>query len=87
MAVPRGGGADELEVPGLYRDWSGMSSSSNGPERCQFLRAIASDGTLFDPGREAVANHRCAAFGDPLPLSMRQQELVCLQRVHVSCPR
>jgi hypothetical protein len=88
MAVPRGAGeADELEVPGLYRDWSGMGGSSSGPERCQFLRAIAPDGTLFDPGHEAVANHRCAAFGDPLPLSMRQQELVCLQRVHVSCPR
>jgi hypothetical protein len=34
-----------------------------------------------------VPTHRCAAFGDPLPLSLRQQELVCLQRVHVSCPR
>jgi hypothetical protein len=88
MAVPRGSSdADALEVPGLHRDWSGIGDSSNGPERCQFLRAIAPDGTLFDPGREAVANHRCAAFGDPLPLSMRQQELVCLQRVHVSCPR
>jgi hypothetical protein len=88
MAVPRGSGeAGEFEVPGPYRDWSGMAGSSDGPERCQFLRAIAPDGTLFDPGHEAVANHRCAAFGDPLPLSMRQQELVCLQRVHVSCPR
>jgi hypothetical protein len=87
MAVPRGSGeGDELEVPGLHRDWS-STGSSDGPERCQFLRAIAPDGVLFDPGREPVANHRCAAFGDPLPLSMRQQELVCLQRVHVSCPR
>ncbi|HEX7432002.1 MAG TPA: hypothetical protein VF293_07410, partial [Candidatus Limnocylindrales bacterium] len=34
-----------------------------------------------------MPTHRCAAFGDPLPLSLRQQELVCLQRVHVSCPR
>ncbi len=88
MAVPRGaGGADELEVPGMYRDWSGMAGSSGGPERCQFLRAIGPDGSLRDPGPEAVGNHRCAAFGDPLPLSLRQQELVCLQRVHVSCPR
>jgi hypothetical protein len=86
MAVPRGG-SDELEVPGLYRDWSDVAASANAPEQCQFLKAIAPDGTLFDPGLEAVANHRCAAFGDPLPLSMRQQELVCLQRVHVSCPR
>jgi hypothetical protein len=54
---------------------------------CQFLRSINPDGTLGDPQSVAVSNHRCAAFGDPLPLSLRQQELVCLQRVHVSCPR
>ena len=54
---------------------------------CQFLRSINPDGTLDDPGSVAVSNHRCAAFGDPLPLSLRQQELVCLQRVHLSCPR
>jgi hypothetical protein len=54
---------------------------------CQFLRSINPDGSLGDPQPEAVSNHRCAAFGDPLPLSLRQQELVCLQRVHVSCPR
>jgi len=34
-----------------------------------------------------VPMHRCAALGNPLPLSLRQQELVCLQRVHLSCPR
>jgi hypothetical protein len=54
---------------------------------CQFLRSINADGSLGDPQSVAVSNHRCAAFGDPLPLSLRQQELVCLQRVHVSCPR
>jgi hypothetical protein len=54
---------------------------------CQFLRSINPDGSLGDPQTVAVSNHRCAAFGDPLPLSLRQQELVCLQRVHVSCPR
>jgi hypothetical protein len=54
---------------------------------CQFLRSINPDGSLDDPQSVAVSNHRCAAFGDPLPLSLRQQELVCLQRVHVSCPR
>jgi hypothetical protein len=42
---------------------------------------------LTDAQNLAVPAHRCAAFGDPLPLSLRQQELVCLQRVHVSCPR
>jgi hypothetical protein len=55
--------------------------------RCRFLRSIGPDGQLSEPQDQAVPYHRCAAFGDPLPLSLRQQELVCLQRVHVSCPR
>ena len=54
---------------------------------CDFLRSVAADGTLGEPFGNAVPNHRCAAFGAPLPLSLRQQELVCLQRVHASCPR
>ena len=100
MAVPRGGGEsdsigaqagitvpDELETPGVFRGRSESSTLANAPERCKFLRSIGPDGKLFDPGLEAVPTHRCAAYGDPLPLSLRQQELVCLQRVHVSCPR
>ncbi len=67
--------------------WGDTAPSGDGPIRCKFLRTIGPDGKLSDPGSEAVATHRCAAFGDPLPLSLRQQELVCLQRVHVSCPR
>jgi hypothetical protein len=55
--------------------------------RCHFLRSVGADGRLADAQETAVPTHRCAAFGDPLPLSLRQQELVCLQRVHVSCPR
>jgi hypothetical protein len=55
--------------------------------RCPFLRTIGPDGRLGEAQKTAVPTHRCAAFGDPLPLSLRQQELVCLQRVHVSCPR
>jgi hypothetical protein len=67
--------------------WNGSAPAANAPERCKFLRTIGSDGKLSEAGQEAVPTHRCAAFGDPLPLSLRQQELVCLQRVHVSCPR
>jgi hypothetical protein len=100
MAVPRGsGGSDligletgtsesgELEAPGSYRSWSPVEAPATGPERCPYLKTIASDGRLFDAGRDAVPTHRCSAFGDPLPLSIRQQELVCLQRVYTSCPR
>jgi hypothetical protein len=76
-------GEDGAVIPA----WNGSAPAANAPERCKFLRTIGSDGKLSDAGREAVPTHRCAAFGDPLPLSLRQQELVCLQRVHVSCPR
>ena len=100
MAVPRGVGESKLvgaetgsatpdgfETPDVFRSRSEPRPLANAPERCKFLRSIGPDGKLFDPGQEAVSTHRCAAYGDPLPLSLRQQELVCLQRVHVSCPR
>jgi hypothetical protein len=100
MAVPRAsGGSDligleagasessDLEAPGSYRSWSPAEAPVIGPDRCPYLKTIASDGRLFDAGRDAVPTHRCSAFGDPLPLSIRQQELVCLQRVYTSCPR
>ena len=100
MAVPKGSGESDLigaERPGAtpegldqsttFPGWADAAPGSNGPVICKFLRSIGPDGKLFDPRGEAVPTHRCAAFGDPLPLSLRQQELVCLQRVHVSCPR
>lgn len=100
MAVPKGGGESDLigaEKPGpmpegldsstAFPGWDDAAPGSNGPVICKFLRSIGPDGKLFEPRGEAVPTHRCAAFGDPLPLSLRQQELVCLQRVHVSCPR
>ena len=97
IGLPVGGGSAELigtETSAVsdfgepvVPTWGGSAPSANAPERCKFLRTIASDGKLSEPGLEAVPTHRCAAFGDPLPLSLRQQELVCLQRVHVSCPR
>lgn len=76
-----------MELSPIFRNWSDPAASANTPERCHFLRGISDNGRLVDPQTEAIPTHRCAAFGEPLPLSMRQQELVCLQRVHVSCPR
>jgi hypothetical protein len=71
-----------------FRPWSEPAAGAQGgPMRCHFLRSVGADGRLAEAQRTAVPTHRCAAFGDPLPLSLRQQELVCLQRVHVSCPR
>jgi hypothetical protein len=80
-------GGPAMELSPIFRSWSDPAAAANAPERCHFLRGISDSGRLVDPQREAVPTHRCAAFGEPLPLSLRQQELVCLQRVHVSCPR
>jgi len=82
MAIAPAGGGDLIgsaPTPGAPTE----------PEQpiCDFLRSVAPDGTLGEPFGNAVPNHRCAAFGAPLPLSLRQQERVCLQRVHASCPR
>ncbi len=76
-----------IDLGSRFRPWSEPAQPGQGPMRCPFLRTIASDGRLTDAQKTAVPTHRCAAFGEPLPLSLRQQELVCLQRVHVSCPR
>jgi hypothetical protein len=67
--------------------WADGGAPGTGQMRCHFLRSVEPDGRLADAQQTAVPTHRCAAYGDPLPLSLRQQELVCLQRVHVSCPR
>lgn len=89
-ATPGQGGEippETMELSPIFRSWSDPSASTASPERCHFLRTIGADGRLGDPLHDAALTHRCAAFGEPLPLSLRQQELVCLQRVHVSCPR
>jgi hypothetical protein len=100
MAVPRGSsGSDligaetlgsteeDLDSSAAFPGWTDAPPAPNAAPFCKFLRSIGPDGKLFEPRGDAVPTHRCAAFGDPLPLSLRQQELVCLQRVHVSCPR
>ena len=90
MASPAGGpsaGGGAIDLAPRFRSWSEPATASAGPLRCHFLRSVGPDGRLIEAQMAAVPTHRCAAFGDPLPLSLRQQELVCLQRVHVSCPR
>ena len=86
MASPVGG-PESIDLAPRFRPWSEPPTATAGPLRCHFLRSVGPDGRLTEAQRAAVPTHRCAAFGDPLPLSLRQQELVCLQRVHVSCPR
>jgi len=86
-AAPSGEGPDTLDLSPRFRPWSEPAQSTAVPLRCHFLRMVTPDGKLAEAQATAIPSHRCAAFGDPLPLSLRQQELVCLQRVHVSCPR
>lgn len=85
--VPPGTAGESVDLGPRFRPWSDPAPSASGPIRCHFLRSVGADGRLAEAQETAVPTHRCAAFGDPLPLSLRQQELVCLQRVHVSCPR
>lgn len=59
---------------------------SPDPGVCPFLRADDA-GALVAPHHEPHPDNRCAAFGAPSPQSPRQQELVCLQPAHGSCPR
>jgi hypothetical protein len=85
--VPPGTAVESVDLGPRFRPWSDPTPSASGPMHCHFLRSVGADGRLAEAQETAVPTHRCAAFGDPLPLSLRQQELVCLQRVHVSCPR
>ena len=54
---------------------------------CPFLRAVAEDGTLGPPIETPDPANRCVAMDEPVPQSLRQQELVCLSSAHVNCPR
>ncbi len=54
---------------------------------CPFLRSIGDDDRLGPPVEVPDAVNRCAALGDAVPQSLRQQELVCLTSGHVNCPR
>jgi LysM repeat protein len=61
--------------------------TSPGPVACPFLRSIDERDTLGIPVGAPDPLNRCAALHDPVPQSLRQQELVCLTSGHVNCPR
>ncbi|HEY8819280.1 MAG TPA: LysM domain-containing protein [Candidatus Limnocylindrales bacterium] len=54
---------------------------------CPFLRASDEGDALGLPVEAPDPANRCAALHDPVPQSLRQQELVCLTSGHVNCPR
>jgi LysM repeat protein len=54
---------------------------------CPFFRRETADGALGRPVEMPDLINRCAAYGDAVPQSLRQQQLVCLTTRHVDCPR
>ena len=68
-------------TPGIGED------RSPNPSTCPFLRAIDEDDQLGPPIEAPDTANRCAALHEPVPQSLRQQELVCLASGHVNCPR
>jgi LysM repeat protein len=75
-------------------DPSGLArTSAIGEDRspnasvCPFLRSIDEEDALGLPVESPHPANRCAALGEAVPQSLRQQELVCLTSGHVNCPR
>ena len=55
------------------------SARSSGP--------VGADGAIGPPVEAPDVANRCAALPEVVPQSLRQQELVCLTRGHINCPR
>lgn len=84
------GGASELseaEIEAVTRlTIERLPARSPRAETCPFLRSVVA-GTLQPPRDSVDGRNRCAAYGDPWPLSRMQQTLFCLQPSHADCPR
>lgn len=57
------------------------------PVVCRFLVRLGEDGATMPARPQVDPAHACAALGEPVIQSDRQQELVCLAAAHVNCPR
>ena len=64
-----------------------LAGRSDDPEICPFLRAEDDAERMVAPIEAPDPANRCAALREPVPQSLRQQELVCLASGHVNCPR
>jgi hypothetical protein len=83
-------GRDERAAPVAGADTHPQLPIAHDPQRgrvCPFLRAATDGGTLSAPVETPDPANRCAALTEPVPQSLRQQELVCLASAHVNCPR
>ena len=64
-----------------------LDMASPNQRICPFLRSIDDGDRLGIPFETPDPANRCAALSEPVPQSLRQQELVCLTSGHVNCPR
>lgn len=65
----------------------GLEGRSATPGVCPFLRAVGPAAAIGLPVETPDVANRCAALREPVPQSLRQQELVCLTASHINCPR
>ena len=82
-----GPGVNGVGSTGIGRPAAIGEDRSPNPWVCPFLRASDDDDALGLPVEAPDPANRCAALHDPVPQSLRQQELVCLTSGHVNCPR
>jgi len=85
-AGPGAGATRSRSRQTLFRPAPG-TASRDGIPICPYLVREGPEGALEPANPSVDPAHRCAALGDPLPQSARQQELVCLTAGHVNCPR
>jgi hypothetical protein len=64
-----------------------LEGRSSTPGVCPFLRSVGPDAAIGSPVESPDVVNRCAALREPVPQSLRQQELVCLTSGHINCPR
>ncbi len=64
-----------------------LEGRSPTPGICPFLRSVDADDVIGFPVESPDVANRCAALREPVPQSLRQQELVCLTASHINCPR
>ncbi len=83
-------GSDDREAPWSAAPTRPIADDVTHPTSsgvCPFLVAV-DDADRVEPALDRPDPvNRCAAMAEPVPQSLRQQELVCLTSGHVNCPR
>lgn len=68
-------------------NWPALDGRSPNEWVCPFLRSVDERDRVDPPIEAPDVVNRCAAVGEPVAQSLRQQELVCLTTAHINCPR